>query len=264
MIPADDKPSVIFKKLFIEGTPQEVQQQLQELAQGRSILDTVKSQADKLQKRSSTADREKLEEYLSSIRELEVRLQKSEAWIKKPKPKVEATPPHDIANESDTIGRTKLLFDLIPLALKSDSTRVITLLIHGRNDVPPVPGVSIDHHNLSHHGQDPQKIKQLSLIEEAEFKTLAGLLEKLKQTSEGEHRLLDQTMVLFGSNLGNANAHDPKSLPLVFAGGGFKHGSYVADAKKQTPFANLFVTMLNQLGVPCDSFGTSTGALSIG
>ena len=135
--------------------------------------------------------------------------------------------------------------------------------MQGGNSVPPVKGVTIDHHNLSHHGQDPAKIAQLRLIEEAEMQVVRDLLGKLKTKQEGGSPLLDKTMVLFGSNLGNANSHDTRNLPILLAGGGFKHGRHVAfDADKNTRLCNLFVTMLQRLGVETDAFGSSTGTLT--
>ena len=135
--------------------------------------------------------------------------------------------------------------------------------MQGGNSVPPVKGVTIDHHNLSHHGKDPAKIEQLRLIEEAEMQVVGDLLGKLKTKHEGGTPLLDKTMVLFGSNLGNANSHDTRNLPILLAGGGFKHGRHVAfDANKNTRLCNLFVTMLQRLGVETDAFGSSTGTLT--
>ena len=261
MIPADYKPSQIFAKLFLDGSADEVKRQVQKLREGRSIMDAVNGEAKRFGARVGAADRERLDEYFTSVREMEQRLAKAEEWVHKPKPKVEATQPKDIANDSDTIGKMDLLFELIPLALQTDSTRLITLLVQGRNDVPPVPGVSIDHHNLSHHGQDPEKIKQLELIEKAEFAAFNKLLTSLKQKREGSASLLDSTMVLFGSNLGNANSHDTRNLALVLAGGGFKHAGHLAfDEKNNTPMCNLFVQMLQKLGMETDAFGSSTAA----
>lgn len=262
MIPGNSKPSQVFAKLFLNGTPAEIQMQMQKIRDGRSIMDTVQEQAKRFERRVGQADREKLDEYYTSVREMEVRLAKSEDWVQKPKPKVDATVPTDITEEKDLIGRMRLLFDLVPLAFQTDSTRAITILVQGRGDVPLVEGVTMDHHNLSHHGQDPTKIEQLRRIEEAQFKAIGGLLGALKTKQENDKRLLDNTMVLFGSNLGNANAHDSRNLPLVFAGGGFKHGEHRAfDAKNNTPFANLFVTMLQRMNIETDQFGSSTGTL---
>lgn len=264
MIPAESRPSKVFAKLFLDGSKYEVEQQMRKLHEGRSIMDTVGEEAKRLQGRFGSADRDKLDEYFTSVREMEQRLQKAEAWVQKPKPKVDAQPPEDIKDEKDLIGRMNLLFDLIPLAFQTDSTRAITMLVQGRGDVPAIPGVKTDHHNLSHHGQDPEKIAQLRLIETAQLKALGTLLEKLKTKQEGSKRLLDSTAVLYGSNLGNANSHDWHNLPLLLAGGGFKHGRHhTGDAKNNTPMGNLFVRLLQNMGIEADSFATSNGVLTI-
>jgi Protein of unknown function (DUF1552) len=263
MIPAESRPSRVFAQLFLDGTPADVRQQVHKLREGQSIMDTVQDEVQSFTRRVGAADRDKLDEYFSSVRELEQRLATSEAWAHKPKPKLDEQPPRDITDGTDLIGRMRLLFDLIPLALQTDSTRLLTILLQGGNSVPPVKGVTIDHHNLSHHGKDPAKIAQLRLIEEAEMCVLRDLVGKLKAKKEGGSPLLDQTMVLFGSNLGNANSHDTRNLPIVLAGGGFKHGRHVAfDAEKNTRLCNLFVTMLQRLGVETDAFGSSTGTLA--
>jgi Protein of unknown function (DUF1552) len=179
------------------------------------------------------------------------------------RPRLDLQPPRDITDHTDLIGRMRLLFDLVPLVLQTDSTRVMTIFLQGGNSIPPVKGVTIDHHNLSHHGRDPAKIDQLRKIEEAELCVVRDLLGKLKSKDEGGSPLLDKTMVLFGSNLGNANSHDTRNLPILLAGGGFKHGRHVAfDANKNSRLCNLFVTMLQRLGVETDKFGSSTGTLT--
>ena len=259
MIPADTKPSSVFAKLFINGSKDEVQRQMKKLREGRSIMDTVQEEAKRFGAKVGAADRDKLDEYFTSVREMEQRLAKAEDWVQKPKPQVEANKPTDIDENADIVGRLQLLFEIVPLALQTDSTRLITILVQGRGDVPPVPGVSIDHHNLSHHGQDPEKIRQLELIEMAEMRAVGKLLGALKQKTEGGAPLLDNTMVLFGSNLGNANSHDWRNLPVLLAGGGFNHGQHVAfDAKNNVPLCNLFVQMLRKMGVESDGFGSST------
>lgn len=261
MIPAETRPSVVFAKLFTNGSQWEVQQQMRKLKDGRSIMDTVREEAKRFGSRVGSSDREKLDEYFTSVREMELRLAKQEEWVQKPKPVIDAKAPSDIAENADIIGRMQLLFELVPLALQTDSTRLITILVQGRGDVPPVPGVSIDHHNLSHHGQDPEKIRQLELVEKAEMNACNKLLGALKQKKEGDKCLLDNTMVLFGSNLGNANSHDWRNLPVLLAGGGFQHGQHVArDAKDNTPLCNLYVQMLQKMGIEGDTFGTSSSA----
>jgi hypothetical protein len=261
-IPSEGTPSKVFAKLFLTGTAKEVEAQVQKLRDGQSIMDTVNAQAKQLARGLGKRDGEKLDEYFTSVRELEQRLVKGEEWARRPKPKVDAAPPKDISDTADIIGRTRLMYDLIHLALQTDSTRLITLQVFGTGLVPPIEGVTEGHHNLSHHGKDPEKLDQLKAVELEEFKALAGLLTKLKSSQEDGTTLLDRTMVLFGSNLGNASSHDTKNMPVVLAGGGFRHGQHLAfDEKRNTPLCNLYVSMLHRLGVEAESFASSQGRL---
>jgi hypothetical protein len=263
VVPADNFPSSVFAKLFLEGRPEEVQAQARRLRDGQSILDTVRDQARKLQPALGASDRDKLDEYFTSVRELEQRLTQAEEWSKKPKPKVDVKPPQNILNGADLVGKTRLWFDLIHLALQTDSTRLITLQLLGTSSVPPVAGVSFGHHDLSHHGQDPAKIEQLKKVELEKMKTLRDFLAKLKETKEDGASLLDRTMVFFSSNLGNAATHAVKNLPVLLAGGGFKHGQHLAfDPKNPPPLCNLYVSMLQRLGLEVDRFGSSKGTLT--
>lgn len=262
MVPADSWPSAVFSKLFIEGRPDEVETQKRRLQDGQSILDTVSDQAKKLQAGLGAADREKLDEYFTSVRELEQALAQSEEWSKKPKPKVNAKPPQNVTNPTDLIAKTKVWFDLIHLALQTDSTRLVTLQLLGTSGVPPIPGVSLGHHDLSHHGKDPTKIEQLKKLETEKMKTLRDFLTKLKSTKEDGATLLDRTTVFFSSNLGDASTHAVKNMPIVLAGGGFKHGSHLAfDPKNSPPLCNLFVSILQRLGLEVDKFASSKGTL---
>ncbi len=261
MIPGEQSPSRMFTKLFLEGTAEAKDAQIQKLREGKSIMDTVRDETRQFRNQIGKEDRKKLEEYLHSVREMEQRLSSAEAWVHKPKPKVDAEVPQDIKENKDLIGQMQLLFELIPLALQTDSTRLITVMVQGRNDVPPIPGVSIDHHNLSHHGQDSQKIQQLRLIEEAQMHAFDKLLAALSRKQEGASRLLDSTSVVFGSNLGNANSHDTKNIPLLLAGGKFRHGQHlILDREKNTPFCNLFVQVAQQMGHEVEQFGSSSGS----
>jgi hypothetical protein len=215
-----------------------------------------------LQKKVSSADRERLDEYFESLRSAENHFGEANAWLEKPKPKVDAEQPKDIEKENDLIGRTNLIMDLIPLIVQTDSSRMITVLVQGRNDVPEIPGVTIDHHNLSHHGQDEEKIQQLKKVETGLLKSFGNLVGNLKAKKEGSGTLLDNTMVTFGSNLGNANSHDWRNLPIFVAGGKFNHGQHVAfDKDNNKPLCNLFLTMLQKSGLEVDSFGSSEGTL---
>jgi hypothetical protein len=263
LVPSDSFPSSVFARLFLDGRPEDVRAQVQRLRDGRSVLDAVRDQARKMQPALGVNDREKLDEYFTSVRELEQRLARAEEWSRKPKPKVDAKPPQNIANPADLGGKSRLMFDLTHLALQTDSTRLVTLLLLGTSLVPPVAGVSQGHHDLSHHGQDPTKIAQLKLVEIEQLKTLRDFLKKLKETKEDGVGLLDRTTVFFSSNLGNASTHATKNLPVLLAGGGFRHGHHLSfPAKNPPPLANLYVSMLQRLGVPVDRFASSTGTLT--
>ena len=263
LVPSDCWPASVFARLFLEGKPDEVQAQVRRLRDGQSILDRVGDQARQLESGLGVRDREKLDEYFTSVRELEQRLVTAEEWSKKPKPKVDAEPLQNNMNPADVIGKTRLLFDLTHLALQTDSTRLITIMLLGTSLVPPIPGVSDGHHNLSHHGQDPEKLKQLKAVEVAKLEVFRDLLGKLKGTQEEGETLLDRTMVFFSSNLGNASSHSCRNLPVLFAGGGFRHGQHLAfDPASPPPLSNLYVTMLQRLGIETDAFGSSTGTLT--
>ena len=260
-IPAMTSPSKLFRALFIEGSESEVAAEIRDIKRGRSILDSVGGRARELESQLGVRDQRKLDEYLSAVRDLETRLQQSEGWVRRPKPKTDATEPKDVTDRNDAIAKQRLLYDMIVLALQSDSTRTITFQLSGMNAVPVVPGVSNDWHGLSHHGKDPEKINELKIIEQAEFVVFNEFLGKLCSVEENGRPLLDHTSVLFGSNLGNASAHDWHNLPIILAGGGYKHGRYVAhDPKNNTPLANLFVSLAQRMGLEVDQFGSSTAA----
>jgi hypothetical protein len=263
LIAADNSPSRVFARLFLEGNAEDVQEQIRRLEDGRSILDDVSDQAKSLRSDLGSEDRDKLDEYLSSVRALEQRMVVDESWAKKPKPKVNVEPPKDIPNAADLIGRTRLLFDLSHLALQTDSTRLITIMLAGSSFAPPIEGVSLGHHDLSHHGKDPSKLEQLKIVELETMKTVRDLLAKLKQSQEDGNSLLDHTTVFLGSNLGDGSSHSTKNLPVLVAGGGFRHGQHLAfDVNNPPPLCNLYVNMLQRLGIETDEFGTSTGTLT--
>ena len=263
MVPAEYRPSALFEKLFLEGKPWEIERQKQKLDDGQSILDSLGGQAKRLNKRISSADRLRLDEYFDSLRSAENHFTQARQWIDRPKPMVDAEKPVDVKKENDIIGQTRLLFELLPLIVQTDSSRVVTILINGRSDVPPIDGITMDHHNLSHHGQDEAKLKQLALIETELMKSFGELVGQLKGKTEGQSRLLDNTMLMFGSNLGNANAHDAKNLPIIMAGGDYKHGQHITYNKHDnTPLSNLFVSMMQEMKIPVENFGTSNGVLS--
>ncbi len=260
-IPADSRASAVYAKLFLNGTPEEVSRQIRRLRDGQSIMDSVASRAKALERSLGSQDRDKLDQYFTSVRELEVRLAKSEAWANTPKPRVSMKAPVDPASRTDLIGSLRPHLDVIHLALETDSTRFVTLNLEGFNQVPTIEGVTQDWHGLSHHGKDPAKIEELALIEGAEIREVGAFLSKLKGSNAGEGSLLDETMVLYGSNLGNASNHETKNLPILLAGGGFKHGQHLAfNPEGSPPLCNLYVQMLQRLGVEAQSFATSRAA----
>ena len=259
-IPSQSHPTKLFRQLFVNGFEADVGKEIKELERGRSILDTVLAEARKLNSQLGPRDQEKLDEYLTSVRELEVRLQQNKQWARRPKPKVDLSEPKEVSDRNDILAKQRLMYDLILLALQTDSTRVIAFSLGGMNAVPSnIPGVNTDWHNLSHHGKEESKIEELSKIEAAEFQVFSEFLTKLKGVQESDGHLLDHTAILFGSNLGNASSHSWRNLPILLAGGGYKHGHHVAhNSENNTPLANLFVPLAQRMGLDINSFGSST------
>ncbi len=261
-IPGEARPSRVFAKLFLAGSQEEVATQIHRLRQGQSIMDTVLDGAKSIERKLDSADREKFDEYLTSLREVEQQMVRQQEWERTPKPKVDKEPPKDIDDNADVIGKAELMFDLAHLAFSTDSTRIITVLMQGDFIVPPIEGVDEGYHTVSHHGQNPRKIEQLAMIEEEHVKQLGKLLGKLSGTREGGDTLLDRTMVLYGSNLGNASSHDNRNMPMILAGGGFHHGQHIGfDKTDNRPVADLYVSMLQRLGIETDRFSSGTAAL---
>jgi hypothetical protein len=264
-IPPEDKAAEVFKQLFLQGSPTQVAAQIRKLDTGRSILDTVAGQAKELQRNVPARDRDRLDQYFTSVRDLEHRLQVSRGWEGKPKPVVDAPMPVDPANPSAYMDKVKVMYDLARLAFETDSTRAITLMLDGVStpvlDLPDA-NISDGYHNLSHHGKSEAKRSQLQIIDKWHMKLLGNLIAELKSMREGEDTLLDRTMVLYGSNFGDANAHTCFNLPTILAGGGFKHGQHLAfDTQRNYPLPNLYVSMLQRMGIESDKFASSTGTM---
>ncbi len=263
MLPSEKSAEKLYRRLFVAGTPEEKAATMRRIDAGGSVLDLILDKAKRLEKSSAPEDRARLNQYFQSVRELEGRLQRNIEWENRPKPKVEYPQPKDIADANEVIARSKLMFDLIRLALQTDSTRVVTLSLSTFSVVPHVPGVKSETHSLTHHGNEPDKIAELRKIEEAQMKAFADLLQTFRNVTETGGTLLDHTQVLYGSCLGNANSHSNQNLPLILAGGGFKHGQHLSfNAQNNTPLSNLFVSMLQGLGIEGDKFSSSTGSLS--
>jgi Protein of unknown function (DUF1552) len=262
MVPSASRPSRVFARLFLEGTQADKADQMRRIRDGQSILDLVGRQASAIQQKTGREDHATLDQYFTSVRELEQRLVLAEDWAARPKPVVDREPMTDIEDRAQFTGRMQLLFDLIFLALQTDSTRLVTLNGPGGNEVVTLDGVDDGWHNLSHHGKDEQKIKQLAIIETEEMRLFSEFLQSLERVREGEHSLLDQTAVLLGSNLGNASSHNNSDLPILTAGGRFRHGQYLAfDPAQSPPLANLMVSHLQHLALEVDQFATGTSTL---
>lgn len=261
-IPAHSSPSRLFAEMFLAGTEKQRAEKMADLQERRSVLDDVREQAKAMHKTLGGDDRRTLDEYLESIRDLENRLVIDQHWVNTPKPNVDAEQPKDITNKSDLIGRTKLMFDLTHLAIQTDSTRLITIMLSGNTSSPPIEGVNLGHHDLSHHGKDPGKLEQLRIVERECLKVLQDLVAKLQRSREGDATLLDRTMVYLGSNLGDASSHSVKNLPILLAGGGFEHGKHLSfESDNSPPLCNLYVSMLQRLGIEVDEFNSGTGPL---
>lgn len=264
-IPPEESAADLFKQLFMQGSPSEIETQVNKLNTGRSILDTVAEQANDLSRRSSGKDRAQLEQYFSSVRDLESRLLAAREWERKPKPTVEAKPPTDPNGPAQYIVKIRLMYEMVKLAFQTDSTRSVTLMLNSvGTPVVEIPGHAINdgYHNLSHHGKSDEKLAQLRLIDLEHMKLLDHLLTDLKSVQEQGETLLDRSMILYGSNLGDANAHSTTNMPIFFAGGGFKHGQHLAfDSQQNYPLPNLFVSILQQMGIEQDKFASSTGSM---
>jgi hypothetical protein len=259
-VPWERSKANLFKKLFIDGTPDEIAREIKRLEHGRSILDGMRNQLKSLGASLGSADRERLELLASSIREAEKMLLQDEAWVSKPKPRVEATV-RQFEQSQHWIESQQQWYGLIHLALQTDSTRVVVLGL-GEQGQQNIPDLSIGHHDASHHGKDPAKIEQFARYEEKEYQTFAGFLDKLSATTEAGKPLLDSTQVLMASSLGDASAHSSDNLPVFLAGGGFKHKGHLAfDQKNNYQLSNLYVRMLQKMGIETEKFGASTGIL---
>lgn len=265
LIPCEERASDVFRRLFLQGSEAEMENQVRKLELGQSILDAVADQAKSLQGRLAGHDRDRLDQYFTSVRELEKRMQMSRDWERRPKPAVSASVPLDPENPREYMEKVRLMYDLARLAFETDSTRSIALLLDSVNS----PAIDVDgtkitdgYHNLSHHGKSEAKLSQLHAIDQWHMRLLANLFNGLKSVREGGETLFDRTMILYGTNLGNANTHVTTNLPTLFAGGGFRHGQHLAfDTERNYPLPNLFVSMLQRMGIEADKFASSTGTM---
>ena len=229
----------------------------------------LSEQAKQFERRTNPSDKAKLDEYLTAIREAEVKLQGMQRWLNQPKPNVDYEVTGNPHSGTDYGFLAPLMFDLLFLAIQSDSSRVFTAGFGMHNRTIELDGVTGGYHGLSHHGNVPAKLHQLQIIDKFYFEQMARFMSRLAGTplgDRGDGTLLDKTMVLFGTGLGDAARHSNRDLPTVIAGGGFKHRGHV-DAQlpggKQTPLNNLYTTMLQNFGIKIDRFNNATGSVEL-
>jgi hypothetical protein len=261
-VPALSRPSDVYARMFLAGNRDDVERELVRLRRGRSMLDCMKERLAELNRKVSQNDKQQIADYTEAVRDLEKQLVADEAWVTRPKPTVSEPSPSDNTERADSIGRARLLFRLAKLALQTDSTRVVSIFIRGMDERPPIAGISEGHHGLTHHGRNPAKIEQLRIVERVKMTAFRDFLLSLRNTREGTGNLLDSAQVLIGSNLGDASGHGTTNLPILLAGGGFRHGQHIAgDVRNNTPLGKLFVSMLQRFGVETSSFGSGQGTI---
>jgi Protein of unknown function (DUF1552) len=262
-IPPELSPAKVYRRLFTPDTAEESEERMREIGRRISALDFVNEKAQRLARALGAEDRSRLDQYLTSVRELEMRLEQARVWQQREKPNMSRPAPQDITDNTQDVDRARLMYDMAQLALQSDSTRVITLYLNPLEVTVKVPGVSDRTHSLTHHGNEPEKLDQLARVEEAGMKNLGRFLWQLAGVNEGAGSLLDETAVLFGSNMSNGSNHSNVNLPVLLAGGGFKHGQHLQfDLKNNTPLCNLFASILQHMGMETERFSTGTGTLS--
>ena len=265
-IPTIQSAAALYKKMFLQGDRKAMEAELVRLQRKGSILDVVMGQSSDLSKRVSASDRERIDQYQTAVRSLEQRLTEAQAWEARPKPKVDQAMPEYPEDKKEFFEMVRMMNDMSRLAFQTDSTRVITLFLGGVR----TPGVNFEdgrsvggYHNLSHHGKDETKLKKLEEIEIGQMELFGELLRDLQEVEESDGSLLDNTMVLYGCHMGDANIHNNLNLPILLAGGGFRHGQHLAfNQHNNTPLCNAFVSMLQKMGIESDRFGSSKGTLT--
>ena len=250
-IPSEQSPKKLFERLFIQGNNKEVAANVAALQRGRSLMDFVSDESKRFGRSLSKNDQNRLDQYYTAVRELEQRLHSAEEWEYKPKPAISAKAPDEITDAKEFVRRTEQTFDVMKLALETDSTRVISLFI----DTTVI-------HNITHHGNRPEALGELRGHEERQFDALNGFLNALRNTKEQGDTLLDRTQILYGTCMGSANSHSNVNLPVPLAGGGFKHGQHLAfDKVNNHPLTNLHVSMLQRIGIQTGEFSTGRSTM---
>lgn len=256
-VPPVTNPAELFERLFISDSPERRARRVEDNKVQASILDSVLEEANRLSKRVNQEDKAKLDEYLTSVRDVEKRLELRQRWTNQPKPQA----PFEKPANRNAVEDIPLMYELIALALQTDSTRIATFEIGG-DFSPQHLGIKKDWHGLSHHGNDPEAIAALITLERYQIEHFGKFVARLAKMNDGERSLLDSTTVLFGSGMGDGNSHKNSDLPILLAGGGYKHGEFrevPREGINKVPLCNLFVDIAQKMGVETDSFGSSTG-----
>jgi len=259
-VPPITGPADLFEKLFVDDSPERKSQRSTENRLQDSILDSVLEDANRLSKHVNREDKEKLDEYFSSIRDVEKRLQARKKWANEPKPKA----PFNKPSNSNTVEDLPMLYELIALAMQTDSTRVATLEIGGCF-LPQHLGIDKSYHSMSHHGNDEETIAHLITLETYQIEQFNTFLTRLNSIKDGDKTLLDSTAVIFGSGMGSGHSHTNSDLPIILAGGGYRHGEFRKVEGKgvnKVPLCNLYLEMAQRMGIESETFGTSTGTFS--
>jgi hypothetical protein len=267
LLPAEDNAPRLYEKMFLQGDESAVAEQIHRLERRGSVLDALLDETKRFSRKLGTDDKARLDQYVTSVREVEERLQTARAWETRPKPIPTQPPPADIQDKKLFFAKFDLMLSMAQLALESDSTRIITLMA----DAFVTPALRLtdtassteSYHGLSHHGEAEEKVRQLQEIDHLQMGLLKKTLSGLAGKKEDGERLLDRTMVFYGSSMGDANIHDNTNLPVLLAGGGFRHGQHIAFRKdNNTPLCNLFVSMMQRMGVEAESFASSSGRVA--
>ena len=265
-IPSVTTPDRFFNLLFVEDSEKDKQRQRQSLSDNDSLLDLLLEDSRSLQSRLAARDRNKLEEYLTAVRETERKLVRRKEWIEIPKPKAKRPTVDEDLPETSYPYDMSLFFEVMVMALQSESTRVLVYQMPGGNRHFTFDGITLGYHTLTHHGQNPEKIAQLQIIDTYYLTQLAGFIDRLKKVKDVHGQpLLDSTVLLLASGMGNASSHSSRNVPALVAGGGFQHGhhhTFPKEGNRGTPLSNLYVTLLQQFGIETDQFSSSSGNLN--
>ncbi|MCM8534162.1 MAG: DUF1552 domain-containing protein [Lentisphaeraceae bacterium] len=265
-LPSINRASELYKMMFIQGTKADVAKQLTNLNHGKSILDMVNGEAKKFATQVTKNDKVKLDQYMTSVREAEKRLNFRIDWAKTPKPGVKHKIPKDVTDKTDVGTKLRQMYEMVSLAFETDSTRLVTIYAEGGGfgnlyslkDTKVTDGW----HPLTHMAGRKDKRPILKKIDEDQYKALGSFMKLLKTKKSGGESLLDKTMILHSSNLGHAGRHDNYNLPTILAGGKFKHGQHLAfDRKNNYNQANLYLSMLHSMGMNVNKFASSTETL---